>query len=69
MGAVLCSATSPAEAVELERRGVDAVIAQGFEAGASHVQLAVVDGNAPAMSLYAKLGFRPFDTLRTILFA
>ncbi len=30
---VLCSATSPAEAVELEQRGVDAVIAQGFEAG------------------------------------
>lgn len=30
---VLSSATSPAEAVELEKRGVDAVIAQGFEAG------------------------------------
>jgi nitronate monooxygenase len=30
---VLCSATAPAEAVELEQRGVDAVIAQGFEAG------------------------------------
>jgi len=30
---VLASATSPAEAVELERRGIDAVIAQGLEAG------------------------------------
>lgn len=30
---VLCSATGPAEAIELEKRGVDAVIAQGFEAG------------------------------------
>jgi nitronate monooxygenase len=30
---VMCSATTPAEAVALERAGVDAVIAQGTEAG------------------------------------
>ncbi|MBV8753918.1 MAG: nitronate monooxygenase, partial [Hyphomicrobiales bacterium] len=30
---VMCSATTPAEAVALEREGVDAVIAQGTEAG------------------------------------
>ena len=30
---VICSATTPAEAVALERAGVDAVIAQGTEAG------------------------------------
>jgi nitronate monooxygenase len=30
---VMCSATTPAEAVALERQGVDAVVAQGTEAG------------------------------------
>jgi nitronate monooxygenase len=30
---IICSATTPAEAVALERAGVDAVIAQGTEAG------------------------------------
>jgi nitronate monooxygenase len=30
---ILCSATTPAEARDLEARGVDAVIAQGWEAG------------------------------------
>ncbi len=30
---VLCSATTPAEARDLEARGVDAIIAQGWEAG------------------------------------
>jgi nitronate monooxygenase len=30
---IICSATTPAEAVALERQGVDAVIAQGNEAG------------------------------------
>ena len=31
--AILCTATTPAEARDLEARGVDAVIAQGWEAG------------------------------------
>ncbi len=39
-----------------------------FEAGAHHVQLAVVEGNAGAKSLYEGLGFKPFGRLRTILF-
>ena len=39
-----------------------------FAAGASHVQLAVVEGNAPGIAVYEKLGFRPVDRLRTILF-
>ncbi|MEX2520236.1 MAG: nitronate monooxygenase [Paracoccaceae bacterium] len=30
---ILCSATSPAEAIQLEAEGADAVIAQGWEAG------------------------------------
>jgi nitronate monooxygenase len=30
---ILCSATTPAEARELEARGVDAIVAQGWEAG------------------------------------
>ena len=30
---ILCSATTPAEARDLEERGVDAIIAQGWEAG------------------------------------
>jgi len=29
----------------------------------------VVDGNAAAVELYAKLGFRPHAQLRTLLFA
>lgn len=33
---ILCSATTPAEARDLEARGVDAVIAQGWEAGGHH---------------------------------
>jgi nitronate monooxygenase len=34
--AILCSATTPAEARDLEARGVDAIIAQGWEAGGHH---------------------------------
>ena len=33
---ILCSATTPAEAKDLEARGVDAIIAQGWEAGGHH---------------------------------
>ena len=41
---------------------------QAFAHGADHVQLSVVDGNEPARRLYERLGFKPFDKLRTILF-
>ena len=33
---ILCTATTPAEARDLETRGVDAIIAQGWEAGGHH---------------------------------
>jgi nitronate monooxygenase len=33
---ILCSATTPAEARDLEAKGVDAIIAQGWEAGGHH---------------------------------
>jgi RimJ/RimL family protein N-acetyltransferase len=58
----------------LRRRGLAAlgvaeVCRAAFEAGADHAQLAVVEGNRPAQRLYEGLGFRPFERLRTILFA
>lgn len=40
-----------------------------FAAGAEHVQLAVVEGNAAAQRLYSGLGFRACGSLRTILFS
>jgi predicted GNAT family acetyltransferase len=49
--------------------GTSDLCRQAFEAGANHVQLAVVDGNDPARGLYEGLGFKPFARLRTILFA
>jgi len=40
-----------------------------FAAGADHVQLAVIEGNAAAQKLYTGLGFRSCGSLRTVLFA
>jgi ribosomal protein S18 acetylase RimI-like enzyme len=48
--------------------GVSEICREAFAAGANHVQLAVVEGNAAAQRLYEGLGFRPFAKLRTILF-
>jgi ribosomal protein S18 acetylase RimI-like enzyme len=44
------------------------VVAEARASGADHIQLAVVDGNAPAVALYDQLGFEAFDRLRTVLF-
>jgi predicted GNAT family acetyltransferase len=52
----------------LAAAGMAAIAAEAFDTGADHVQLAVVDGNRPAIGLYEGLGFRPFGELRTILF-
>jgi ribosomal protein S18 acetylase RimI-like enzyme len=58
---------------EARRRGLAAagvadLCRRARAAGAAHVQLAVVEGNAAAERLYDGLGFRPFARLRTILF-
>ena len=42
---------------------------EAVEAGADHVQLTVIDGNEPALRLYARLGFRSYGRIRTILFS
>jgi len=52
----------------LAAAGMSALVAEAFEAGADHVQLAVVGGNAAAAGLYEGLGFSPFGELRTVLF-
>jgi RimJ/RimL family protein N-acetyltransferase len=49
--------------------GVSDLCREAFAAGASHVQLAVVEGNAAGERLYEGLGFEPIASLRTILFA
>lgn len=48
--------------------GTSDLCREAFDAGADHVQLAVVEGNEAARGLYERLGFEPFDRLRTILF-
>jgi len=48
--------------------GVADLCREAFAAGADHVQLAVVDGNAAGLRLYEGLGFKPVGKLRTILF-
>jgi RimJ/RimL family protein N-acetyltransferase len=50
------------------RAGVASLCRAAFDAGAEHVQLAVVAGNQAAEALYRGLGFRPFAPLRTVLF-
>jgi ribosomal protein S18 acetylase RimI-like enzyme len=50
------------------RRGMDSVIREAFASSASHVQLAVIEGNERASALYRHLGFEPFAELRTIHF-
>lgn len=53
----------------IARLGVAEICRSAFASGADHVQLAVVEGNAPAEGLYQRLGFRPFARLRTLLFS
>jgi ribosomal protein S18 acetylase RimI-like enzyme len=48
--------------------GMRGIAREAVEAGADHIQLAVVEGNDPAIALYIGLGFEPFAELRTILF-
>jgi nitronate monooxygenase len=54
---LICSATSVAEAHELERRGVDAIIAQGFEAGGHRGTFLgdVMAGTVPTMVLVPQI--------------
>jgi RimJ/RimL family protein N-acetyltransferase len=53
----------------LARAGVAELCRRAFAERAEHVQLAVVDGNAPAVALYEELGFVRFARLRTVLFS
>ena len=52
----------------IARVGMAGIVREAGEAGADHVQLAVVEGNEAAVQLYRGLGFEAFDELRTILF-
>ena len=52
----------------IARAGMAGIVREAGEAGADHVQLAVVEGNEAAVQLYRGLGFERFDELRTILF-
>jgi ribosomal protein S18 acetylase RimI-like enzyme len=47
---------------------MDSVAREAFAMGAAHVQLAVVEGNLAAATLYRGMGFEPFCELRTILY-
>lgn len=49
--------------------GVSALCQRAFAAGSGHVQLSVVEGNAAAIALYSRLGFRRHAMLRTLLFS
>jgi RimJ/RimL family protein N-acetyltransferase len=53
----------------LARAGVAELCRRAFAESAEHVQLAVVEGNAPAVALYEQLGFVKFARLRTVLFS
>jgi len=53
----------------LATAGMSALVDEAVDAGADHVQLTVIDGNEPALRLYAGLGFRPYGRVRTILFS
>jgi len=50
------------------RAGMAGLVGEALEAGAEHVQLAVVEGNLPGLALYRSLGFETIARLRTILF-
>jgi RimJ/RimL family protein N-acetyltransferase len=53
----------------LAAAGVSELCRRAFASGSSHVQLAVIEGNAAAERLYESLGFRRFARLRTLLFS
>jgi RimJ/RimL family protein N-acetyltransferase len=53
----------------LAAAGVSELCRRAFASGASHVQLAVIEGNEAAERLYEGLGFERFARLRTLLFS
>ena len=53
----------------LAAAGVSELCRRAFASGASHVQLAVIEGNEAAERLYEGLGFGRFARLRTLLFS